>query len=589
MSAAREGVRRSEAEDERRRQQAAPQRDPESLPLELLSPQAAETVLQDPAFRGQANASRKAGMLLALQESHGNTYVQRLATEASREPSAGDALQEAPLVRAAEEEDQKGEGVQAAPEVAARIAELRGGGQSLPRDLQTEMAADLGGSLEGVRVHAGREADALSQAVDAAAFTAGRDVFFREGRYEPDSRVGRELLAHELTHVLDGPPSGSAVATQLVQRQAADTATAIPGVEGNPVAPVEPGRSSHPTVRTGSGGPAVEELQQKLNGTGASPELVVDGVFGPKTRAAVVAFQEASGLARDGVVGPLTWAALDLAAPGSTVGRVERPWHEIVGGQRYEMVSRFTQRLSTSELVVEVKLRFVGLDPPGLVDGWFGAIRDRWNRFDAVKTGTTDTVAIRFNPVRVTSGADNTVRIHPGSDRADAGNWYVDDPDGDNTAGHEFGHMIGLEDEYQRTAVDYARLMGEVPATGVTTGDAPAADIARELHTALHGPAAGRGAAAQGVVTSHNLQQGSFAQLVAVSYQAQFAVEIVQDIVARLPDAQEWDVVDPFTFSSSSLMGSGTDHDHPVEARHVREFVAFIQASRGGVWEAQER
>ena len=63
-------------------------------------------------------------------------------------------------------------------------------------------------------------------------------------------------------------------------------------------------------LRQGAVGAEVMELQKFLNGAGFGP-LVVDGKFGPITRAAVVRFQLANGLVGDGIVGPLTRAVLN--------------------------------------------------------------------------------------------------------------------------------------------------------------------------------------------------------------------------------------------------------------------------------------
>jgi hypothetical protein len=59
-----------------------------------------------------------------------------------------------------------------------------------------------GQDLSGVRVHTSPEADDLSHRVNAVAFTTGQDIFFSEGAYQPGSSSGQELLAHELTHVI---------------------------------------------------------------------------------------------------------------------------------------------------------------------------------------------------------------------------------------------------------------------------------------------------------------------------------------------------------------------------------------------------
>ena len=79
-----------------------------------------------------------------------------------------------------------------------------------------------------------------------------------------------------------------------------------------------PGTEAPParrTLRRGSRGDDVTEVQGKLNRVDPFSEpLVLDGIFGPLTKAAVIRFQESHDLVPDGIVGPLTHAALDTAA-----------------------------------------------------------------------------------------------------------------------------------------------------------------------------------------------------------------------------------------------------------------------------------
>ena len=67
-------------------------------------------------------------------------------------------------------------------------------------------------------------------------------------------------------------------------------------------------------LNVGSQGKAVADVQQALVERGFDVGEA-DGIFGPRTEAAVQAFQDSKGLTADGVVGPRTWSALEL--PGS--------------------------------------------------------------------------------------------------------------------------------------------------------------------------------------------------------------------------------------------------------------------------------
>jgi len=88
------------------------------------------------------------------------------------------------------------------PDVTARINSARGRGAPLDPAVREQMSSALGDSFADVRVHHDALASTLAQSVRARAFTTGADIFFASGEYRPGGAAGRELLAHELTHVV---------------------------------------------------------------------------------------------------------------------------------------------------------------------------------------------------------------------------------------------------------------------------------------------------------------------------------------------------------------------------------------------------
>ncbi|MDZ4721858.1 MAG: DUF4157 domain-containing protein [Roseiflexaceae bacterium] len=93
-------------------------------------------------------------------------------------------------------------GIAVTPGVEAGIHAARGSGQPLPAAVRSQMETAIGADFSSVRVHNDSRANALNQAVQARAFTTGRDVFFGRGEYQPGSNAGRRVLAHELAHVV---------------------------------------------------------------------------------------------------------------------------------------------------------------------------------------------------------------------------------------------------------------------------------------------------------------------------------------------------------------------------------------------------
>lgn len=78
----------------------------------------------------------------------------------------------------------------------------RGGGQAMPGETRDFMESRFGRDFSDVRIHSDSNAAQLSSALSARAFTTGKDIYFNKGQYSPDSTSGKQLLAHELTHVV---------------------------------------------------------------------------------------------------------------------------------------------------------------------------------------------------------------------------------------------------------------------------------------------------------------------------------------------------------------------------------------------------
>jgi hypothetical protein len=75
-------------------------------------------------------------------------------------------------------------------------------GQPLDRQVRHDMESRFGYSFENVRIHNDSEAHRLSRSFNAHAFAAGDDIYFGHNEYNPASRDGKRLIAHELTHVV---------------------------------------------------------------------------------------------------------------------------------------------------------------------------------------------------------------------------------------------------------------------------------------------------------------------------------------------------------------------------------------------------
>lgn len=361
------------------------------------------------------------------------------------------------------------------------------------------------------------------------------------GRHQPETARAEPDAARKPQPQPGEAPALAAIPAvpEVVTQLGADGILALQRAAGNravtrliqrvgPVitAPTDPGRSSHPTLELGrdNNPEAVMELKQKLAlSRGEAWPANPDPAFTEQTRDEVTAYQQSEHLLVDGIVGRHTWRHLDRAG-ASTVGRIERPWRETVGGRTFRETSRYSWRIEPDRILVSAGITFVAdpADPPAnlatLTAGWKQSILDRWNRFRAVKTGTSESRRIVFE---IPERGGNTVTVSAGDGVSDSGHWFaLDMAHFPNVPAHEFGHLIALEDEYQRPEAAYRRL--HPGATGAEVRGARVAPGQYTDQSSLMGQAA----------------------------------------------LNEHDVVTP-------------------EPRHVREFVRFIQEAEGGEWEAQ--
>lgn len=149
--------------------------------------------------------------------------IQRLCPECEEE------LQRQPI----EEEEEQPEIMtksDAGPHAASsnlqsQLNASKGSGSPLPKDTHSFMASALGADFGTVRVHTDSKAAQMNQEIKAQAFTNGSDIYFNKEKYNPDTNSGKELLAHELTHVIQqggGRSSSKAKKKETIESDAID-------------------------------------------------------------------------------------------------------------------------------------------------------------------------------------------------------------------------------------------------------------------------------------------------------------------------------------------------------------------------------
>jgi len=163
-----------------------------------------------------------------------------------------------------------------------QINDALSGGQPLPDSIRTSLEPHFKRDFSQVRLHTDAEADKLSRKLEAEAFTTGKDIFFRDGAYQPDHDSGKRLIAHELTHVVQ---QKAAPALQREAVTSTTTETQAPTTETTEAAPATaalqalwesmvagPVQEAHSVLT--SGGPVAEIAGQASELLGRSIETI---------------------------------------------------------------------------------------------------------------------------------------------------------------------------------------------------------------------------------------------------------------------------------------------------------------------------
>lgn len=107
--------------------------------------------------------------------------------------------------------------------IESSLNNSKGGGSPLGSETRSEMESGFGADFGGVRVHNDSNAVQMNQELGSQAFTNGNDIYFNEGKYNPESDSGKHLLAHELTHTLQqgASPNNNVQQSNIIQKEEA--------------------------------------------------------------------------------------------------------------------------------------------------------------------------------------------------------------------------------------------------------------------------------------------------------------------------------------------------------------------------------
>jgi hypothetical protein len=144
------------------------------------------------------------------------------------------------------------------------IQAMRSGGQPLPKSLRNYLEPRFGHEFSQVRLHTDDRAIQASKEIGAKAFTLGKHIAFGERQFQPHSKEGKRLIAHELTHVVQQNSVSGLSQIPTIQRQLAPPGNCSQGMHDKMQRSVK-AMCDHPSGRLCKSGESCHRLRQKIN------------------------------------------------------------------------------------------------------------------------------------------------------------------------------------------------------------------------------------------------------------------------------------------------------------------------------------
>jgi len=452
---------------------------------------------------------------------------------------------------------------------------------TVQRAVSAEQAESIARRLEKAMAGWGTDEEAIYGALagrTAADMTDIRGAYQRLYRKDLDAELDDELNASELAHVrsLMAPVADESKLSEGERQMAAMDRAKV----------------------------AAQQLHEAMEGWGTEEDQIFNVLMG-RTPDEILEIRRQYQTRyrhplevdlRDEMSGSELRRALDLlhARAGGFTNEIDQ--HMTEGGTT-TVQGRFNWTLIGDRLEIDVPVHFKpakGVTPPYAL--WNQQIDATWNGFKITEPGGRK-IGIHM-ALRDDSSDSRTIDVVPNKgknglygypDRANAGKYYPDMPA--DTVPHEFGHLIGLQDEYQRTREDFRAITGEERTGPANASGKSADDIAKELDTALRGrvvkdraPNATTVLVNVGLISAAGtvVTQGDFSEEVRLAYDKAYGKGKLWKRLQGLPGGSNWTLMSVFSFASGTVMGDQDSvgvraHEHPVMPRHLREFATIVK------------